>query len=187
MTRDAYLLLLAMVALERGLELAVSRRNAARAFARGGREVGKGHFRVMSVVHALFLASCAAEVVLLRRPFPGASGFAALSGVALGQALRWWAVLTLGDRWNVRIVHVPGDPPVTDGPYRFVRHPNYLAVILEIACLPMAHGAVLTAAVFTALNAALLVVRVRAEEAALGDAYAAAFARTPRFVPGVRT
>jgi methyltransferase len=185
-SRDLYLLLLGAVALERGAELVLSRRNAARAFARGGLEVGQAHFRVMSLVHALFLVACAAEVLLLDRPFPGATGLAALAAVVLAQSLRWWAVATLGDRWNVRIVVVPGEAPVTRGPYRFVRHPNYLAVIVELLCLPLVHGAVLTAVVFSLANAALLVVRIRAEEAALGEGYSAAFARTPRFVPGAR-
>ena len=174
------------VDIERIVELALSRRNAARAFARGGVELGQGHFRVMAVVHGLFLVACAAEVLLLRRPFPGAIGWIALAFALLAQALRYWAVLTLGPKWNARVIVVPGDPPVTAGPYRFVRHPNYVAVVLELLCLPLVHGAWLTAVAFSAANVALLAVRIRAEEAALGPAYAAAFERLPRFVPGGR-
>jgi methyltransferase len=140
----------------------------------------------MTVVHTLFLGSCAGEVLLAHRPFPGALGFVAL-GVALGaQCLRYWAIGSLGERWNVRIIVVPHAPPVTTGPYRFVRHPNYLAVILEIAAVPLIHGAWVTALAFTAANALLLGVRIRAEEVALGEAWAAAFDRHPRFVPRVR-
>lgn len=183
---NLYLALLFVLGAERIGELALSRRNAARAFARGGIEFGQAHFRVMGALHGLFLVACAAEVVLLERPFPGTLGWACLGGAVLAQLLRYWAVLTLGEKWNVRVIVVPGDPPVTSGPYRFVRHPNYVAVVLELLCVPLIHGAWITAAVFGAANLALLAVRIRAEEAALGATYARAFARMPRFVPGGR-
>ncbi|HYO55524.1 isoprenylcysteine carboxyl methyltransferase family protein [Archangium sp.] len=180
-----YLGFLGLLAAERLVELVLSRRNAARAFARGGVETGQGHYRVMVVFHSLFLVACAAEVVGLSRPFPGGPGFAAL-GVALGaQALRYWAIASLGERWNTRIIVVPGLAPVTRGPYRFLRHPNYVAVVLELAAVPLVHGAWVTAAVFSLGNALLLLVRIRAEEAALGAAYAEAFADKPRFIPEV--
>ena len=179
-----YLGLLLLLGCERGAELVVSRRNARRALAAGGVETGRRAYAVMVAVHALFPLACAAEVLLLARPFPGAAGFAALA-VALGaQGLRWWAVATLGERWSTRIVALPGAPPVTGGPYRFLRHPNYLAVVLEMAAVPLIHGAWLTAAVFSALNAALLSHRIPAEERALGAAYAEAFEGRRRLVPG---
>ena len=181
-----YLALLVLLGAERIGELLLSRRNAARAFARGGVEVGQAHFRVMGALHTLFLFACGAEVMLLQRPFPGTLGWAALGGALLAQALRYWAVLTLGHRWNVRVIVVPGEPPITAGPYRFVRHPNYVAVALELLCVPLVHGAWLTALVFGLANLALLSVRIRAEETALGPTYAAAFANLPRFVPGGR-
>lgn len=181
-----YLLLLAALVVERVVELAITRRNLRRLFARGAVEAGRGHFPAMVALHALFPLACAAEVIALRRPFPGALGWAALAGVALAQALRYWAVATLGERWSTRIVLVPGEPPITGGPYRFVRHPNYLAVALEVLCVPLVHGAYLTAAVFTAANAVVLAVRIRAEERALGTAWEAAMAGRPRFVPGGR-
>lgn len=179
-----YLGLLALVALERGVELVVSARNARLARARGGVETGQGHYPVMAVFHALFLVACAGEVVLLGRPFPGALGWAALAAVLGAQALRYWAIATLGWRWNTRIVVLPGAAPVTAGPYRWVRHPNYLAVIAEMVALPLVHGAWLTALVFSLGNAWLLRVRVRAEEEALGEPWRHAFAGRPRFVPG---
>lgn len=178
-----YLIFLGLLGTERLFELALSRRNARRAFERGGREVGQAHYRVMAALHTLFLVSCAAEVVLLGRPFHPAVGLPALVLAVCAQALRYWAIHTLGDRWNVRIIFVPGAAPVTSGPYRYVRHPNYVAVILELAMVPLIHGAYLTAALFSAANAALLYVRIRAEEAALGQAYQDAFAGRPRFVP----
>jgi len=85
----------------------------------------------------------------------------------VAQALRYWAIASLGDRWNTRIIVVPGLEPVTRGPYRFLRHPNYVAVVLELAAVPLIHGAWVTAAVFTLGNALLLLVRIRADEAVI--------------------
>jgi len=178
-----YLGLLCLLCCERGAELLVSRRNAREASAAGGVETGRRAYAVMVVVHALFPVACASEVLILMRPFPGALGLGALT-VALGaQALRWWAIATLGWRWNTRIIVVPGALPVTGGPYRFLRHPNYLAVVLEMLSLPLVHGAWLTALVFSALNAALLAVRIPAEERALGRPYADAFEGRSRLMP----
>lgn len=180
-----YLVLLALLAAERGVELRLSRRNAALAFAQGGIERGQRHFRVMKLLHTAFFAACAAEVVLLRRPFLPALG-AAMLAVALGaQALRWWAIASLGPRWNVRVIVVPGAPAVRRGPYRFLRHPNYLAVVLEGFAVPLVHGAWLTALVFSAANAVLLAVRIRCEEEALADhcAYADRLGDLPRWLP----
>jgi methyltransferase len=181
---QAYLGLLALVALERGVELVLSARNARLARARGGVETGQGHYPVMALFHATFLVACALEVVLLRRPFPGLLGWVALAVVVTAQALRYWAIATLGWRWNTRIVVVPGATPVTAGPYRWVRHPNYVAVIAEMVALPLVHGAWLTAIVFSLGNALVLRVRIRAEEQALGLSWENAFAGRPRFVPG---
>jgi methyltransferase len=180
-----FLALLLLTAGERVAELLLSRRNARRAFARGGVEVGQRHYRFMVVFHTLFLVACLVEGAL--RPFPGTLGFLALAGALAAQALRWWAIGTLGDRWNVRVIVVPDALPVVGGPYRFVRHPNYVAVALELACLPLVHGAWLTALVFTLGNALLMIVRIRVEEQALGRRWADAFAQKPRFVPGGRT
>jgi len=181
---QAYLAFLGLLVLERFGELALSARNARRAFARGGREVGQAHYRVMATLHTLFFFACAAEVLLLGRPFVPTLGAVSLGVAVLAQGLRYWAIATLGERWNVRIIFVPGEGPVTAGPYRFIRHPNYLAVILELAFVPLIHSAWVTAVAFTLANAALLTVRIRAEEAALGTAYEAAFAGRRRFVPG---
>nr|AYM52950.1 isoprenylcysteine carboxyl methyltransferase (icmt) family [Jahnella sp. MSr9139] len=185
-SQSLYLVLLGLLAAERLYELRLSSRNAAWAFARGGVEAGQGHYPVMAAFHTLFLAACAAEVLLLQRAFPGAIGWAALAAAAGAQALRYWAVVTLGPRWNTRVIVVPHLPPVTGGPYRYLRHPNYVAVALEMVAVPLLHGAFVTAAVFSLGNALLLAARIRAEEAALGPAWSAAFARRPRFVPEVR-
>ena len=181
-----YLAFLGLLALERLGELALARRNARRAFARGAVEVGQGHYRVMVVFHTLFLAACATEALYGHRAFPGTWGWVALGGALAGQALRYWAISTLGERWNVRVIVLPEVAPVVAGPYRWVRHPNYVAVAMEMACVPLVFGAWLTAIVFSLGNALLMVIRIRAEEAALGNPYAEAFAQTPRFVPGGR-
>lgn len=182
----AFLGLLAALYVERLVELVVSRRNAARLLARGAVEAGAGHFPAMAAMHALFPLSCAAEVLLLDRAAPGALAFAALAVALAAQGLRWWAIATLGGRWTVRVLVLPGAPPVTGGPYRLVRHPNYLAVCLELAAIPLVHGALATAVAFSALNAVVLAVRIRAEERALGAGYGVAFSHVPRFVPEVR-
>jgi methyltransferase len=182
-----YLTFIGLLVAERFVELGLSARNARRVFARGGKELGQRHFRVMTVLHTAFLMSCVAEVLLLHRPFPGTLGWTALGIALLAQALRYWAVVTLGDRWNTRIIFLPGATPVTAGPYRFMRHPNYLAVILELFAVPLIHGAYLTSLTFTLANAAMLLVRIRAEEAALGAEYARAFSDRRRFIPGQRS
>jgi methyltransferase len=184
-THAVFLGYMALLIAERLVELVLSKRNAGWAFARGGVETGQRHYRFMVVFHTLFLGACVAEVFLLDRPFPGVWGWAALAGAVAAQGLRYWAIATLGPRWNSRIIVVPGLPPVTGGPYRFLRHPNYVAVVLELACVPLIHGGWWTALFFSAGNAALLYVRIRAEETALGDAYAREFAQRPRFIPEV--
>ena len=167
--------LIALVGVERLLELRLSTRNAAWAFARGGVEVGQGHYRFMTVFHTLFLVACVAEPWLLDRPFLVPWSWLALGLALAAQGLRYWAITTLGHRWNTRVIVLPEAEPVTGGPYRFFRHPNYAAVVLELAVLPMVHGAWLTAVVFTVVNAALLKVRIGVEERALGSKYAAVF------------
>lgn len=181
-----YFAFLSLLAGERLVELAISRRNARRAFAAGAVEIGQGHFRVMALVHTAFLFACAAEVLIAHRAFHVPFGFVALFVALVAQALRYWAISTLGERWNVRIIVLPHAAPVTAGPYRFIRHPNYVAVILEMAAVPLIHGAWVTALLFSIANALLLRVRIRAEEAALGGAWAQAFEGRPRFLPHAR-
>lgn len=186
-SRWLYTGLIALVGVERLWELRLSVKNAAWAFARGGKEYGLPHYRFMTVFHAAFLGACVAETWLLHRPFPLPWGFGALGVALAAQGLRYWAITTLGPRWNTRVIVLPEAEPVTGGPYRFVRHPNYVAVVLELLVLPLVHGAWLTALVFTVGNALLLRVRVRVEEAALGRHYATSFANTPRMLPRGRS
>jgi methyltransferase len=181
---QVYLAILAALLAERLIELAISRRNARRAFARGAVEAGVAHYRAMLAVHALFPFACAAEAISFPHRVPASVQLAAVVAALAAQALRYWAVWTLGDRWNTRIIVTPGAEPVTDGPYRFMRHPNYLAVVIEMAAVPLIGGAYATAIVFSITNAILLAIRIPAEERALGARYADRFASRRRFIPG---
>ena len=180
-----YLVFLLLVALERLFEVAVSRRHVARAMERGGKEFGAERFVVLKVLHAGLLVSSAAEVILLRRPFIPLLGYPMLGLVVAAMALRYWAVLALGPYWNVRVVVVPGATPVTHGPYRYLRHPNYVAVITEGLAIPLLHTAWVTAIWFTVLNAFALRDRIRCEEQALAEhcAYLEHLGDRPRFIP----
>ena len=177
-----YLAFLVLLGGERLFELRLSGRHARALLARGGVEAGRGHYRPMVLLHSAFFAACAAEALARRAP-PPAWALLALAGALLAQALRWWAIATLGERWVTRVIVLPGASPVTGGPYRWVRHPNYLAVALDLACVPLAYGGWRTALGFSVANAALLTVRIRAEERALGDGWATAFRGRARFVP----
>lgn len=157
-----------LIGLERLAELVVSTRHAAWAFSRGGREYGAGHYPVMVVLHTALLAGALLEAWLLDRPFLPALGWSMVALVLLTQALRWWCIRSLGSYWNTRVIVVPGAALVTRGPYRLLPHPNYVAVVVEGAALPLVHTAWLTAVLFTVLNAALLSVRIRVEDTALG-------------------
>jgi methyltransferase len=165
-----YLVLILAVAAERVAELVVSTRNLAWAKQRGGREYGFGHYPFVVVLHVGLLVACLVEAA--HRPFITALGFSMLALVGLAQALRWWCITVLGPRWNTRIIVVPGLPLVEGGPYRWLRHPNYVAVVAEGIALPMVHTAWVTAVAFTALNAGWLFVRIRCENAALAHALA---------------
>lgn len=167
-----YGLLVAAVAVERVAELVVARRNERWSTARGAIVTGQGHYPAMVALHTGLLVGCPAEVWLADRPFVPALAWPVLAALAGAQALRWWCIGTLGPRWNTRVMVVPGLPLVTSGPYRLLRHPNYVAVVAEGAALPLVHTAWVTAAVFTVLNAALLTVRIRCENRALATATA---------------
>lgn len=154
----AYLLLILATGAERIVELVVSKRNARWAFDRGGVEYGQRHFPFMVALHTGLLLACLAEVFLLDRPFLPLLGWPMLAIVVLCQAARYWIILSLGRQWNTRVIVVPGLGRVERGPYRFawLRHPNYLVVVIEGIALPLVHSAWITAIAFTVLNAILL-------------------------------
>jgi len=183
-------LLVALTALERLAELVVSARNARWSAARGGVESGQRHFPPMVALHTGLLLACVLEVHLADRPFVPWLGWVALALVIGSQALRWWCIATLGPRWNTRVIVVPGLPLVQRGPYRWIPHPNYVAVVVEGIALPLVHTAWVTALAFTVLNAVLLLgFRIPAEERALRAARAATTAPgapTARTAPTAR-
>ncbi|HEY6880094.1 MAG TPA: isoprenylcysteine carboxylmethyltransferase family protein [Polyangiales bacterium] len=181
----AYVCLLACVVVQRLLEVRVSKRHEALLRARGASEHAPAQMPWMVALHASWLSCCLLEVWLLHRPFRLWLGLLALLVFSLGQLLRLLAIEALGGRWTVKIITLPGAPAISHGIFRYLRHPNYLGVILEIAALPLIHGAWLTALVFSIANGALLYARIGAEERALqntGD-YRERFANRSRFLP----
>jgi methyltransferase len=164
----AHLALVGVGAAERLVELGVARRNAAWAIGAGGVEQGRGHYPGMVALHALLLAGAAIEPILLDRPFVPARFVGGGLALLLAAGLRFWVIRSLGRRWTTRVIVLPGRPLIATGPYRYLRHPNYLAVVIEVAALPIAVGALVTAIAASLMNAALLAVRIRTEEAALG-------------------
>jgi methyltransferase len=162
-----FTVVVALVAAERLVELVVSKRNAAWSMARGGRETGRGHYAVMVVLHTGLLAGMLVEAWVRRPVVPVGLAVTMLGLAVASQALRWWCIATLGRRWNTRVIVVPDLPLVAGGPYRLMRHPNYVAVVVEGFALPPVHACWLTALVFTVANAFVLAVRLRVENAAL--------------------
>ena len=175
---------LALVGAERLRELFIS---AANTRGRGGRASAPGSFPAIVAVNiALFVLPLAEVAIARRRPRPAAA--AGWLGLLAGAtALRWWAITSLGEAWNVRAVVADDLQPVTAGPYRWLRHPNYLALIIEFVAVPMAGGAWMSALVLSAANAAALLPRIRAEERQLerSPRYRAAFAGRKRLIPGL--
>ncbi len=154
-------IILALVTLQRLGELVIARRNTARLLARGAYEVAPGHYPLLVAVHALWLLT-------LWWLAPGKPVMGPLIALfVLLQLARLWVLATLGARWTTRIIVLPEAPLVRSGPYRFLSHPNYAVVVAEIAVLPLAFGLWEVALAFSLLNAAVLLIRIRAEGRAL--------------------
>ncbi|WFU09580.1 isoprenylcysteine carboxylmethyltransferase family protein [Rhizobium sp. CB3090] len=153
--------LLTFVTLQRLAELLHARRNTAALLARGAREIAPEHYPYMVAMHAAWLVG----LWLLAADRPVSLIWFIVFMVL--QGLRVWVLATLKGRWTTRIIVLPGAALVTNGPYRFLSHPNYAVVIGEIAVLPLAFGLPLYALIFSLLNAAILTIRIRAENAAL--------------------
>jgi methyltransferase len=167
--------LLAAIALQRLSELRLAKRNLERALAHGGRLVAESHYWMFFVLHTGWLLAWPTEAWLrggsLDGPELSPFWWAFLAGFALAEVLRYWAIGSLGPRWNTRIVVFDDQPLVRRGPYRFLNHPNYVAVAIELVCVPLIFDAWITAAVCTLLNAALLLgLRIPAEVAAIRGA-----------------
>ena len=152
---------LGLVTLQRGAELMLARRNTRRLLEKGAVEVAPGHYPLVVLLHAAWLVGLWA--LAWNRPI----SLPWLALFILLQIGRVWVLASLGERWTTRIIVLPGAPLVRKGPYRFLSHPNYVVVAGEILALPLAFGLVGYGLIFTALNAAILYVRIRAETAAL--------------------
>lgn len=162
-----YLGLIGAVALMRLVELKISNRNVRRLLAAGGVESGAGHYPAMVLVHTLWLVSCVVEVLVMERPFVPVLGFPMVALLLCAIALRYQVIRTLGPRWTTRVITVQGAPRITTGPYRWLRHPNYLAVALEIVALPLIHSGWVTAMIFGLANLLVLRIRIAVEDEAL--------------------
>ena len=161
-------LAVALVAIQRLLELRFSRRHERILRARGAVERGREHYPLMVGLHVLWLLSTLVEG-LLRGPDLPTYWPIPLAFFLLAQLLRYWVIFTLGENWNTRVLVVPRTKLVRRGPYRYLNHPNYVVVAVEIATFPLIFGAWVTALVFSVLNAALLYVRIREENRALAE------------------
>lgn len=153
--------ILALVTLQRLGELVLAHRNTSQLMARGAIEVGANHYPLLVLVHAAWLIT----LWVWGRDQP--VDLTALAGFVILQGLRLWVLATLKSRWTTRIIVLPGEPLVTSGPSRFLAHPNYAVVAGEIALLPLALHLPSIALIFTALNAVVLWIRIRAEARAL--------------------
>ena len=170
-TRLLFLGFAASLGLQRLFELRLSKRNEQRILQRGGREHTPETYHWIVTLHAAWFAAMLLEVFAGRRKFHPRLAALAFSLFAAGQALRLAAIRTLGWRWSTRVMTVPGPEgaPVQHGIYRYLRHPNYLGVELEILAAPLLHSAYLTSVVFGIANALLLRDRIRREEQALAE------------------
>ncbi len=163
-----FILLLGFVVLQRITELLISRRNERWLRAQGAYEVGQRHYPFIVTLHVAFFFSLALEVVLFRMA-PAAWWWIPFLLFAAAQTLRYWSIATLGRRWNTRVLILPETEPIRRGPYRYLRHPNYVAVAIELLCLPLIFQAYFTALIFTLLNAIMMSIRIPAEARALSQ------------------
>jgi methyltransferase len=162
-----FVTVLIVVLLQRLLELRLAKKNSRYLLARGGYEVGANHYAYIVLLHGLFFLSLTVEVLVTNRPIPS-WWWLPFTFFLLAQAGRYWCIKSLGRFWNTRIYVLPGTSLVKRGPYRYLRHPNYLVVALELLTLPLTFAAYATALVFLFLNAAMLLfIRIPAEERAL--------------------
>ena len=162
LARSPVVWIVALVALQRLGELILANRNTARLLARGGREVGAGHYPIMVLLHISWLAA-----IVVLTPLGTWPNWWLIGMFAVLQALRVWVIATLGPYWTTRVITLDGAPLVSGGPFRYVRHPNYWIVAGEIALLPAAFGQWPIALVWSVLNGLLLRHRIAVESAAI--------------------
>ena len=183
----AYLGLLLVVALLRLYELQISHRHQCEMLAHGAAKVPDPRFRWMVLLHAGVLFGAGLEVVFLRRPFYPLFAAVCFAVFLAANVVRWWVIRTLGEHWNVQVMNSTGMGVIITGPFRYVRHPNYAAVFLEMLALPLIHCAWITAFVGSAAHVVVLSQRLATEERVLfSDAHYREFmSGKPRFLPGL--
>jgi methyltransferase len=183
--RVAYLWLLVLVAIGRLAELKISRRNQRKLETQGVRKIPEPHFRWMVLLHAGVIVCAGAEVMILHRPFILALAVPMAVLFVLANLLRWWVIRTLAGHWNVEVMESSRMGVVSSGPYRWVRHPNYVAVVMEIFSLPMIHTAWITAIAGTLGDLEILRRRIKVEDGFLmsNPDYRLAMGGKPRFIP----
>ena len=182
-----FLVLLVAVAAMRIFELRISKKHQREITSRGGEKAKDPVFPCMAMFHILVLIGAAAEVVFLHRPFIPALAFPMLALFVFANIVRWWVIRTLGEHWNVQVMDSTKLGVITTGPFRYVRHPNYAAVFVEMIALPLIHTAWITALAGAVAHAIVLTFRLSAEERVLfaDSQYAAAMRSKPRFLPGL--
>lgn len=187
-TKHIFVLIVAAVILQRLIEMRLSDRHRSEILQQGGREHGDNLLGAVKLLQVSWWICAIAEVDYFDRPFIPALAAIGLSATTIGQVLRYFSMQALGWRWTLTIMTVPQLPPVESGLYRYLRHPNWLGVILEIVGLPLIHSAYLTAIAFSLGNAWLMSQRIPNEERALAadSDYDAAFNGKPRFIPRLR-
>ena len=185
LTKYLFVGIVAAVIVQRLFEVRLSDRNKAEILQRGGQEHGDNLLGAVKVLQVSWWITMNAEVWYFDRPFIPALAALALTATIAGQVLRYLSMQALGWRWTLPIMTVPGMPVVESGLYLYLKHPNWLGVILEITFLPLIHSAYLTAITFSLVNAWLMSRRIQTEEQALtkNTNYAAAFADKSRFIP----
>ncbi len=179
---NMFTVLMTFLVAQRLSELVVSNKNRRWALSRGGIERDQRRYPVVVGLHVLFFVSLVAEHHFLPRGWGRMWPFW-LGLLILSQILRAWSTFSLGRFWNTRIIVIPGQHPVMRGPYRFIRHPNYVAVMVEALAIPVLCGAYLTAGIFSVLNALVLWCRIREEEGALDLLEGSELRQLPRFIP----
>ena len=185
MSVEAYLMLLALVGLMRLAEVVLSGRNQRRLIAKGIAKVPEPYFPWMVLFHICILISAGLEVVLLHRPLIPALALVAGLLLILSTGLRWWVIRTMSEHWNIQVMSSAKLGVVVDGPFRWVRHPNYVAVFVELIALPLIYSAWITALTGAAIHAWILSHRIKTEESVLlsSPTYVAEMGCKPRFVP----
>lgn len=169
-TRWIFTGLIVLLALQRIYELRLSSRNEAIIRARGGREHAAWQLQLMKALHAGWFIAMLVEVHILHRPLIPVLSLLAMLTLIVGQSLRYAAILSLKWRWTVKVMTLPGLPLVQNGIYRYIRHPNYVGVILEILAVPLLHSAYVTSIAFSLANLLLISARIKTEDRALHEA-----------------